>query len=301
MDASSVTYTIKNAVRNFIIDRRVRGCSANTIRYYTDELTLLTKWLDAEGVSDMGEVDADLLREFFLDLGQRRNKGGVHSVFRSVKAFFNWWVEEEGEDTPNPILKVKVAAPKTRALPGVPISDIQRMIEACTGPMAKRDQTMLRVLLDTGARAFEFVALNLGDVDLTTGAVRIQRGKGDKERTVFIGQTCRRELRRYVRTRTGLNPSAPLWPTDEGDRLSIRGLRAVVQRRSEAAGVSMPGLHDFRRAFALNMWRNGVDLLTISRLMGHSSLEVTRRYIAQFEQDLKAGHALGSPVDRASL
>jgi site-specific recombinase XerD len=292
---------ISDIIANFIIDRRARGLSPNTIRYYRDELGIFDKWAHEHGIDQIGEVSSDILRLFFTDLADRRNKGGTHSVFRSVKACLNWFEIEEDGEYANPIRRFHVPAQKPRALPGISVGDIQRLIDSCRGDLELRDKTILRCLLDTGARAFEFVALSMGDVDLATGTVKIQRGKGDKERAVFLGANSRRSVKRYLRGRSFLNPSAPIWLNDEGDRLTKRGLRSMVERRSEKAGIRTPGLHDFRRAFALNMWRAGIDLLAISRLMGHSSTVVTQRYIAHFDSDLRDQHAKGSPVDNADL
>jgi integrase/recombinase XerD len=288
-------------VSNFIIDRQSRGLSPNTIRFYRDELGLFDRWLVIKQSPKILSITPDILRAYFVDLATTRNKGGVHTSFRAIKACLNWLEAEEDGDYKNPIHKVQVPPAKNKALPGIPIADIQKMIDVCVGDLAQRDKTILLMLLDTGARAFEFVALNLGDIDFSTGAIIIQHGKGDKERIVYIASRSRKALRRYLKGRTGLNPSAPLWLNEDGDRLAIRGLRAIVERRAVNARVPIPGLHDFRRAFALNMWRNGVDILTISRLMGHSALEVTKRYIAKFDTDLRAGHAKGSPVDNAGL
>jgi integrase/recombinase XerD len=213
----------------------------------------------------------------------------------------NWVEIEEDGEYKNPIHKVKISAQKPKPLPGIPISDIQKLINACHGDNEQRDKTILRCLLDTGARGFEFVALNLADLDLTTGAIIIEHGKGDKERTVYIGASSRRSLKRYLRGRSFLNLSTPVWLTDEGERLKKKGLYEIVSRRADDAKIKTPGLHDFRRAFALNMWRSGADLLAISRLMGHSSTTVTQRYIAQFDADLRQQHAKGSPVDNADL
>lgn len=306
MNDPNVRYTttdiaISDIVANFIIDRRARGLSPNTIRFYRDELGLFNRWASERGLTQIGGVTADVLREWFTGLAERRNKGGVHTSFRAIKACLNWYDVEEDGEYQNPIRKVHVPTQKPRPLPGIPIGDIQKLIDHCEGDLGLRDKTILRCLLDTGARSFEFVALNLADVDLPTGAIVIQHGKGDKERTVYIGSSSRRSLKRYLRGRSFLNPSLPIWLTDEGERLSKRGLRAMIERRSEDAGIHMPGLHDFRRAFALNMWRAGADLLAISRLMGHSSTIVTSRYIAKADADLRQQHAKGSPVDNADL
>ena len=292
---------LKTVIANFIIDRQAIGLSSNTIRFYRDELGLFERWMTGQGMTCTLAISSDVLRSYFTDLADRRNQGGVHTSYRAIKAMLRWLEQEEDGDYRNPIDKVKVKAAKVKARPGVPIENIQRMIDACQGPLALRDQTILRLFLDTGARAFEFVALNLGDLELTSGAVKIMHGKGDKERTVYIASHSRRSLKRYLKTRTHLNLSAPLWLTDEGDRLTKRGLRSVIERRANDASVPVPGLHDFRRAFAVNMWNNGIDLLTISRLMGHSSIEVTKRYIDPDELEIRERHAKGSPVDNADL
>lgn len=296
-----LTSPITAIVANFIIDRQARGLSPNTIRYYQDELGVFNRWLDDQRIIQIDQVTPEILRTYFIDLAKRRNKGGVHSVFRSVKACLNWLEKEEDGDYKNPISKIEIPSVKSKARPGISLKNIQLMINACIGPLGQRDQTILRALLDTGARAFEFVALNLEDINLSTGAVIILHGKGDKERTVYVGSITRRSLKRYLKTRTQLKLTTPLWVTDEDERLSKRGLKAIIERRARDAKIPIPGLHDFRRAFALTMWRNHIDILTISRLMGHSSIEVTRRYIEKFDEDLRIGHAKGSPVDNAML
>lgn len=197
----------------------------------------------------------------------------------------------------------KVKPPKVpfHPLPGVAIDDVKKLIATCSTTLALRDKAILLCLLDTGARASEFLDLNLKDVDLTAGAVRIEHGKGDKSRTVFLGSISRRALRKYLKEREDLRPNSPLWTTDEGERLKFSGLRQVIERRASAAGIQTPGLHDFRRSFAITMLRNGVDLQTISRLLGHASLSVTERYLAQETNDLAEGHRKGSPVDNSNF
>jgi integrase/recombinase XerD len=72
----------------------------------------------------------------------------------------------------------------------------------------------------------------------------------------------------------------------------------MIERRAKDAGVDPPGLHDFRRCFALEMHRNGCDNITLSRLMGHSSLEVLKRYLDQTDSDFQKVHVKTSPADR---
>lgn len=180
----------------------------------------------------------------------------------------------------------------------VRIETVKAMLETCKRGNLNdiRDRAILLVLLDTGIRLAEFLALNLEDVDPITGMILIRSGKGRKPRNVYLGDTSRRILRRYVKERKDYNPA--LWVSRFGQRLTESGLRMMLRRRAAAAGVSVPAPHDFRRAFALECWRAGIDILTLSKLMGHTSLQVLNRYLKQIGEDLELAAKRSSPVDR---
>lgn len=287
----------EHIIQGFLIERQSRGLVPGSLVNYRGDLTRFNAWLLANGCTIFEDITPELIRRYLLHIGETRNTGGVFDVFRSIRALCNWYGEEfEPANWRNPIRKVRVKTPSKVPLPGISLPDFQKLIDACQGNFAQRDKTMLLFLLDTGARAAEFTALNVGDIDIMTGSVRICHGKGDKARTVFIGQSVLKQLRRYLRTRT-IYPNDPLWLTDEGERFKFGGLRALVVRLARRANIHPPGLHDFRRAFAIQMLRGGVDVMTLARLMGHTTLEVTRGYLHLVTDDLQKGHALGSPVD----
>ena len=96
-----------------------------------------------------------------------------------------------------------------------------------------------------------------------SGEVYIHRGKGQKPRTVFLGKTSRKALRSYMKRRTDNNLA--LWVTVDGERLAYGGLRGIVIRRAKQAEVKTPSLHSFRRAFAINMLRAGVDVFSLQK------------------------------------
>ncbi|MCD4672433.1 MAG: tyrosine-type recombinase/integrase [Anaerolineaceae bacterium] len=133
------------------------------------------------------------------------------------------------------------------------------------------------------------------DLNFTTGAIKIRNGKGQKDRIVFLGKKARRQVRKYLKKMEV--PNGPLWLTHFGTQLTYPGLRQIMRRRAEQASVPVPSLHAFRRIFALTCLRNGMDVFSLQRLMGHADLQVLRRYLAQTEDDLKQTHHRTSPVD----
>ncbi len=287
-------------VAAFLTDRQARGLSPRTVAFYRDELRHFREWAQAQGVTETLAITPDLLRRYFLALSQTRNPGGAHAAYRTLRAFLRWYEREyEPQGWSNPIRKVQAPKVPREPLDPVPLPDLQAMLQTCERRTfaGDRDRAMLLALLDTGCRASEFLALDVGDVNLATGAVLVRAGKGRKARTVFLGAKARRELLRYLRHRPAAAPSDPLWVTAQGTRLTYAGLRQVVRRRAEAAGVPVPSLHAFRRSFALLSLRAGMDVYSLQRLMGHADLSVLRRYLAQTEEDLRRAHERCGPVD----
>ena len=194
----------------------------------------------------------------------------------------------------------KVPAPKVPTDPLEPVSldDIRAMLSACTGRKftADRDRAIILTLLDTGARANELLRIDFADCNTITGDVLIRKGKGNKPRTVFIGRVTRRAIRSYLKLRDDNSPA--LFISDDGDRLSYDGLRAVMTRRAKLAGIPAPPLHSYRRAFAVNLLRAGVDVVSISRLLGHNDLQMILKYVRQNSEDLRDVHGRNSPADK---
>ena len=123
--------------------------------------------------------------------------------------------------------------------------------------------TILLALVDTGARASEFLNINLEDMNQATGAILIRSGKGGKPRTVFLGKKSRMAIRYYLRTRK--DELSALWVTKDGERLTYSVLRSMLKRRSILAKVDTPTIHSLRRLFALTMLRNDVDIFSLQR------------------------------------
>ena len=296
----SKTTDLDREIDAFIIDRRARGLSPGTIRFYTQKLKPFREYLLSLDISAPEAITAPIVRRFLLDFGTTHNPGGVHAVYRTIKVFLRWYEEEvEPVGWQNPMSRVHPPRVPHEPLQPVELSDLRAMIATCNTKtlLDLRDEAILLALLDTGCRAAELMSLNLGDVDLQSGATMIRRGKGNKWRTVFLGSKARRGLVAYLRLRRGASDEDPLFASNHGGRMKYETLRDIVRRRALRAGRVPPTLHSFRRAFALLSLRNGVDVFSLQRLLGHADLSVLRRYLAQTEDDLRRAHERTGPVD----
>ena len=274
--------------------------------FYSQKLRQFTDFCDGQIVSDIGQITPTFIREFMLYLEETgHNPGGRHAAFRSLRAFLLWYEDEvEPEGWRNPISKVKAPRVPMEPLEPVAFETVTAMIKACPRDTftGDRDAAILLCLLDTGARASEFLSINLEDINQARGDVFIRQGKGSKPRTVYIGKQSKRALRRYLKHRKDNSPA--LWVTHPrfgSERLGYDGLRGVMTRRADSANVEVPSLHDFRRAFALSMLRNGTDIFTLAKLMGHEGITVLQRYLKQTDQDTEEAHRRAGPVDNADL
>lgn len=286
--------TVEHTIAGFIVDRKAQGLSPGTIRTYSHELGMFQRFIPDD--LTINELTANTIREYLLHLQETRNPGGCHIAYRIIRTWLYWWEVEMDNEYKAPIRKVK--APKLSQEPLEPVSlgDVKALLGTCQGDYyGIRDKSMILLLLDTGLRAKELLSINLEDIEVDRGTILIRNGKGGKPRMVYFQPLTRRTLRRYL----NLHKGGPALFTDfEGIRLTYSGIRQMLKRRSTYAGIDRVTAHMFRRAFALEMLRAGVDVFTLSRLMGHVDERVLSRYLKLVASDLEQAHRQNSPVDR---
>ncbi|HRF47548.1 MAG TPA: tyrosine-type recombinase/integrase [Anaerolineales bacterium] len=278
--------------RAFLIAKRAEGVTTSTIkRAYAPILANVERFCRAHEVTTVEAIDPTLIREYLLARAEMgRKPSDVHRHYRVIKTFLRWYeIETAAEGWRNPINRVAPPKVPELVLDPAPLEDIAAMVRE-SGP---RDRAILLTLVDTGLRASELLGLNVEDFDFAEAVLTVRHGKGGKVRLVPLGANSRRALRRWLRIRPARGVA--LFLSKDGTRLTYQGLRTQILRLAKRAGVKAPQLHGIRRAFAIGMLRAGVDLLTLSRLLGHSRLDLLAKYAKQSIEDLRAA------VERASV
>lgn len=292
MTAEPALSQLRMALESFLLDGAARRLMPGTIGFYREKLTPFVAMLEGQGVQAPAGISADHVRAHLVAMQERGLAANTqHGTARALRAWCNFLVRE-GDLADSPMRKVRMPRLEVQPLPALSKEDVQKLLAVC---LAGRDRCLLMALLDTGCRAGEFVALDIEDLDLATGAVQVRRGKGGKPRTVYLGAKTRRLLLRYLRSHP---PTGALWLSlNTGQRLTIEGLRMLLRRLGKRASVAHCHPHTFRRTFALWSLRAGMNIYVLQRLMGHEDLTVLRRYLALVEADLQAAHARYGPVD----
>jgi len=294
-------YGLRFELDAFLLDLNAANRAEGTMRFYRQKLIPLLGYLDQQGVRAPQELTATHIRRFMMTLRSTHSAGGCHAFWRAVRAFVRFLVRE-GVLERNPMAGLRAPKVDEEPLEPIGVDDLQAMLATCDkSEVGLRDRCLMLTLLDTGLRASEATALKVGDLDFGDGAIMVRHSKSRKPRIVFVGRQARRALLNYMRSRGNPNPEEALWlayhTCGERGQLSYTGLRDIIRRRAKRAGIPAPTLHSFRRGFAIMMLRNGADVVTLSRMMGHGSLPVVMRYLKQERGDLERVHRSCSPAD----
>ncbi|MBN1192552.1 MAG: tyrosine recombinase [Coriobacteriia bacterium] len=285
----------------FIEHLRVeRNLSPNTVGAYASDLASLLAWAARVPVHVL-DADHRLLRLYLAELDRARySKRTIARRLAAIRSFYRFCVMRHfAEGSPAAVL----ATPKlTRHLPTVaPESLLDQLIETpdATTSIGLRDRAILELLYATGIRVSELSGLDLGDVDVRGGTVRVM-GKGSRERIVPIHPAAVRRLTEYLnesRSHLRKDPACPaLFLNRLGGRLSAGGVRRMLERHLNALGSSRQLTpHDLRHSFATHLLEGGADLRTVQELLGHVALSTTQIYTHVSTKYLREVHKGAHP------
>jgi len=313
---------LKHLVEGYKLCARTEGKSQNTINIVTNSVNYLHDFLHSNRLpTDVGQIGPQEIRAFILHLQEKRcfsnhrfsrpqNRGlsghSINCYLRSIRAFWSWLIAEEIIDV-NPFNKVKLPKPPQKVIPTFAESQILRLLSVINTqtPEGYRNYAIILTLLDTALRVSELSGIRMDDVWLDQGLLKVT-GKGSKDRLIPIGREVQRVLWRYInRFRPQpLNQNFDfLFLTKYGGKMTKVRLEAIIKKYGEEADVRgvRCSPHTLRHTAALRFLRNGGDVFSLQRMLGHSSLEMTRHYCQIADIDVKRAHITASPVDNLGL
>jgi len=216
---------------------------------------------------------------------------------------FHRFLLREGLTAADPARGVRPPAPAKRLPKAITVEDVEALLVAAGAdetPRAVRDRALLELLYGSGARISEAVGLDVDELDLSSGTVRLM-GKGSKERIVPLGSYAREAVSAYlVRSRPGLvaaGPGSPaLFLNARGGRLSRQSAWTILQTVADRAGVTHDvSPHTLRHSFATHLLDGGADVRTVQELLGHASVTTTQVYTLVTVDSLREVYATSHP------
>jgi integrase/recombinase XerD len=231
---------------------RAERKSPETVKSYGDGVRRFLAWADAAGrpaVLDRAGVTA-----FTAALLEAGGEPATARARQLALRRFSAWLVEEGEADADRLLGLKAPQLDAKVVEPLTAEQIRALVAACAGTELRdrRDEALVRLMIETGARAGEVVALGTGDVDLAAGTAVVRRGKGGRGRVVPFGPQTARALDRYLRVRRGhrLADTPALWLGDRGKAFSYDALHKTLGERARAAGIEGFRPHRLRHTAA---------------------------------------------------
>lgn len=260
-----------------------RNLSALTLRNYRTDLGHYTAWLATEAL-DLLAVDRRCFRRYLASLDdQGMARASVARKVSTIHTFYRRLTEDGLLDS-DPLHGVRPPKAGKRLPKVLPEADAQAVVEAPDGdgPLPLRDRALLELLYAAGVRVSELAGLDVRDVNLDEGTLRVT-GKGNKQRLVIFGGPAARAVQVYLRDgRPALahgRPEAALLLNRDGGRLSVRAVQRIVREAGAAAGVAATTYpHLLRHSFATHMLDGGADVRVVQELLGHAKATTTQIY-----------------------
>jgi integrase/recombinase XerC len=201
--------------------------------------------------------------------------------YKALQQFFRY-LEDEEEISKHPMRRIPQPRTPKKLVPVLGDEDMVAVLATCAGKsfIDRRDTAIIRLLLDTGGRLSEITLVDLDDVDLRRDLIKV-RGKGDKERAIPFGENTGQALTRYVRVRAkhaGANLAALFLAEKGRRRLASDGVKTMLRRRGQLAGISHLHAHRFRHTLAHEWQLNDGNQTDLMAIMGWESPEMLRRY-----------------------
>lgn len=290
---------LNDAVDLFVMQLEADGRSPHTVRQYRRHCRVLAAWLGAEHLSAEVEGITPAIVARFLSSaavrtrqdGKARRATSANSLRTSVRCLFAF-LSSSGITPTNPARLVKRARcspPPPRGLSPEEERRLLAVLDQATGVAAARDRVVVRLLLGVGLRIGSAVGLDIEDVDLATGELRVRTAKNDRPALFFLPEGLRPTLAEHIGART----SGPLFQSRGGGRVCVRQVQRRVECWLEAAGVQGEGgCHRLRHSFAISLLARTGNLALVQRALGHSAIASTVTYARTSDLDLR--RALGA-------
>jgi len=294
--------TLYGQLKLFLLSCKVNELSPRTIEDYQQKIGAFISFCNSQGAKEPGDVTPNHIRVFLLVLRERIKASSVHDYYGCVCRFFNWLVEE-GILEHSPFERMRPPRIPKEIIQPFSQEDIRRMLVVLSedGFRGLRNRAIILTFLDTGVRLSELVAMQINDIDFDNGIIKVL-GKGRKERFVRIGKETQKVVLRYLLARK--DKLACLWIGENGQAIKARGIQSLIKRLGKRAGITDARCspHTFRHTFAVSCLRNGMGEFNLQSLLGHTTLQMTRRYVQTFGvSDALSAHEKASPVDNLRL
>lgn len=279
-------------IKIFIASKRLENCSMGTLKQYNRFVRIMLEYIN----KDYNKIKTNDIKFFLIKYQENRkiSNGYLDTIRLYISSFFSF-LSAENYIEHNPCLAIKRIKSEKKIYP---VFDGETLEKLRCGCKDERTRAVIEILYSTGMRIGELFTTNIGDVDFNKREIKLSNTKGKKERIVYFTPSASLHLKKYLVTRNdyySLNindekiNSIPLITAKKGNcgRLSIGGLRRIVEELGVDLKISDVHPHKFRRTLATTALSKGMDLSEVQEILGHSEITTTRMYCNISQENTK--------------
>jgi len=294
---------LANALNEFLREKTADGLAERTLKDYRFHIARFFNWSASCGIDlidPRNQKEAIIL--YFTELTEY-SPAYYNLALQNIKGFFAWCVQcGILYESPAAFLKKRKDEPKIRSV-GIETVDELLALPDQNTYAGLRDYVIMLLMLDTGIRPQEALSLKPEDFDLENQLVTVSAGTAKTRRTRTLPLNI--AVCQGVSYLLSIRPpewgkSAPVFSSDKGTKLLVESLCKRFSKYSKQLGRKVTA-YDLRHTFAIMYLRNGGDVFSLHKTLGHTDLSMTKRYLAIANEDLKASHNIASPVNKLML
>lgn len=268
---------MKKYVQLYIADLKMQNYSEKTLKSYRNAILRFINYLDSE-VDDIEDINTIHIKSYIQSIEGKPSY--VNATIKRLRGWFVWLLEEEFIEV-NPMRKIKLLRENKTIINTFSDDEAKAMLCVYNGSdiLSIRNKTIIHTLFGTGVRCSELLELKLDDIKLDHLLIRNTKNKRD--RVVPLHSQLRKQLNRYLRARKGFS-SEYIFMSKNDLQLTVEAVERVVSKCGEIANVRADirvSPHTIRHYYCQFQLRHNVNIYSLSRIMGHSNIAITNRYL----------------------
>ena len=296
---------LKAVLNEFLYECKIKNLSPRTIKSYQNSNNLMIQWLiDNQNIADIEQVKpTDLKAYIFYKFDNNAKETYINGIIKNMRAFFKYAVENEYIAN-NPVFKVKWAKESKTLIKTFTNKQAVQLSNAFSNInyLESRNKTIIIMLLETGIRNNELCMLK--DSSISDSVLTIF-GKGNKERQVGISPILQKQLIIYNRIKKAYFEDKTihndvLFLSRTGRKCTVNTIENIMNEAGERIGIDdniRCSPHTCRHFYAQTMVKNGIDIYSLSRLLGHGNISITQRYLeSMLDKDIVERSIKTSPL-----
>ena len=286
--------TLEDCLSRFLAWKKAQGAAPRTLQGYNEIISLFFRRFPAAWSATCRECIASFLSQDGIS-------ATTHNMrLKSLRPFFEF-AAREGAFTESPAAEFRMRRGEAPRIVDHPLEDVKKMLDAIgTDTFSSlRDTALLLFSIDSGIRPLEALQLRPSDIDahLRRAVIRAATAKTRTGRTVYFSEKTAVMIERLIQVRPQeWENEAPVFCTSYGGEWNTHAWTVQLRRYAQKAGLKRFSAYDLRHQHAIEYLRNGGDVFTLQKGMGHSTLSMTEKYLALSDDDVRNAHEKASPV-----